>query len=197
MIAATPPDIRIYVVQPGDTLWSISEKLFGHGQKWPWFYDENLHAVGRDPDFIVPGELLKAALGKHAVYGTVSVPVIGKTHVPKHAAPAVHTSGTPVVLKHVNGKYTCSNLEALWDAEGGDPVAAFIAAEIARAESSGDADAISPTDDYGLWQINTSWGALATLNPEANARAAILISHDGTDWNPWTTYRTGAYAGQC
>jgi hypothetical protein len=30
-----------------------------------------------------------------------------------------------------------------------------------------------------------------------NAKAAIAISDDGRDWDPWTTYTSGAYAGRC
>ena len=73
-----------------------------------------------------------------------------------------------------------------------------MAAEIAMAESSGEQYALSPTNDYGYWQINGSHGpALATYNPIGNAKAAIIISNDGTDWDPWTTYVTGAYEGRC
>lgn len=95
--------------------------------------------------------------------------------------------------------YTCSELEQLWDSVGGNPGEAFIAAEIATAESGGNPDAISPTDDVGLWQVNlSSWGsAMASENPVANARAAVTISDDGTNWGPWTTYTSGAYIGRC
>ena len=73
-----------------------------------------------------------------------------------------------------------------------------MAAEIAMAESGGNQYALSPTDDYGYWQINASHGpAMATFNALGNAKAAIAISHDGTDWYPWTTYTSGAYAGRC
>jgi hypothetical protein len=69
------------------------------------------------------------------------------------------------------------------------------------AESGGrqyatDADSDGSTD-RGYWQINSSHGPLSTYSPSGNARAAVLISGDGTSWTPWTTYRTGAYAGQC
>ncbi len=95
------------------------------------------------------------------------------------------------------GDYSCSYLEKLWDAAGGSPGAAFMAAEIAMAESGGNPNAISPTDDYGLWQINASNGALATLDPYRNAKSAIVLSHDGSSWAPWTTYTSGAYSGRC
>ncbi len=97
----------------------------------------------------------------------------------------------------LGGQLGCRGLEDLWDAAGGNPADAFIAAEIAMAESGGDQYALSPTDDYGYWQINASHGSLATFNAYGNARAAIIISNDGADWYPWTTYVTGAYAGRC
>jgi LysM repeat protein len=95
------------------------------------------------------------------------------------------------------GTYSCSDLEQLWDAAGGNPGSAFMAAEIAMAESGGNPNAISPTNDYGLWQINASNGALATLDPFKNAKSAIILSGDGHDWDPWTTYTSGAYSGRC
>jgi hypothetical protein len=48
-----------------------------------------------------------------------------------------------------------------------------------------------------LWQINGSHGSLASLNPIANARAAVIISGNGSNWSPWTTYVSGAYIGRC
>ena len=66
------------------------------------------------------------------------------------------------------------------------------------AESGGNQNALSPTDDYGYWQINASHGpAMATFNALGNAKAAIAVSSDGNDWAPWTTYVDGAYAGRC
>jgi hypothetical protein len=97
----------------------------------------------------------------------------------------------------LSGTLSCSGLEQLWTSAGGNPADAFMAAEIAMAESGGDQYALSPTDDYGYWQINASNGALATYNAYGNARSAIILSDDGTNWNPWTTYRTGAYEGRC
>lgn len=113
-------------------------------------------------------------------------------HAGNKVATVTHTSWSP------SGTLGCSGLETLWKSAGGNPGAAFTAAEIAMAESGGNQYAISPTNDYGYWQINGSHGpALATLNAYGNARAAIIISNNGTDWYPWTTYVTGAYIGRC
>jgi hypothetical protein len=97
-----------------------------------------------------------------------------------------------------SGTLGCAGLEQLWEDAGGSQAEAFTAAEIAMAESGGSQYALSPTDDFGYWQINGSHGpALATFDAYGNARAAIIISDDGTDWDPWTTYVTGAYEGRC
>jgi hypothetical protein len=53
------------------------------------------------------------------------------------------------------------------------------------------------TVDRGYWQINSTWGALSTFSADGNARAAVQISHDGSNWTPWVTYDTRAYAGRC
>lgn len=97
----------------------------------------------------------------------------------------------------LSGTLSCSGLEQLWDAAGGNPAHAFIAAEIAMAESGGRQYALSPTEDRGYWQINWSNGALSTYDPYGNAHAAITLSSDGANWDAWTTYRSGAYYNQC
>lgn len=104
---------------------------------------------------------------------------------------------------HVHVAYTgpfgdgIGQIENLWTRQGGDRRKQAIAAAIAMAESSGrpgvthrNADG---SIDRGLWQINSTWGALSTTSRAGNARAAIQISHNGRDWSPWTTFRNGAY----
>jgi hypothetical protein len=99
------------------------------------------------------------------------------------------------------GTLSCSGLEALWESAGGSSGTAFMAAEIATAESSGQQYATDDdgngTVDRGYWQINSIHGALSTYDPAGNARAAVQLSDDGTNWDPWVTYNTGAYQGQC
>jgi hypothetical protein len=61
------------------------------------------------------------------------------------------------------------------------------------AESGGRSTAVSPSSDYGLWQINSlhfgdgiinasNWG-----NPDVNAREAIRLSGNGQNWAAWCT----------
>jgi LysM repeat protein len=124
----------------------------------------------------------------------------GSTQASSRSANIGGTSAGTVVVQSApqsQGQYSCSGLEQLWEQAGGNSADAFMAAEIAMAESGGNPNAISPTDDYGLWQINASNGSLATLNPSANARSAVILSDNGANWGPWTTYTSGAYSGRC
>jgi LysM repeat protein len=178
------PATRTYTVRPGDTLSAIAQRFYGNPADWPWLYHVNSSVV-RNPNDIYVGERLKIPSDP---------PANAASYAPKHAkAAATLTSSS-----YPSGTLGCSGLETLWEAAGGSHAEAFMAAEIAMAESGGNQYALSPTDDYGYWQINASHGpAMATFNALGNAKAAIAISDDGTDWYPWTTYVTGAYAGRC
>lgn len=93
--------------------------------------------------------------------------------------------------------YTYQALKDLWTQAGGNPQAADVAAATALAESGGRSDASNGngngSTDRGLWQINSVHGAQSTFDPMANARAAIAISNNGTNWKPWcTAYTDGA-----
>lgn len=72
---------------------------------------------------------------------------------------------------------------------------------IAKAESSGRTDAVNHnTDgstDKGLWQINSVHDDMMSgqdrFDPNVNARLMMLISNNGSNWQPWSTYTNGAY----
>lgn len=89
--------------------------------------------------------------------------------------------------------YTPSQLYSLWVSMGGGTANALAMVAIAEAESGGDSNAISPTNDYGLWQINESnfgtYGLTASqaLDPYSNAAVAIAMSGDGSNVGPWCT----------
>jgi hypothetical protein len=131
--------------------------------------------------------------------GLVLAVIAGPAHAPSGGAG--RAAGAQMAAARVGGTLDCPRLEALWESAGGSPGAAFMAAEIAEAESGGSQYATladsNGTVDRGYWQINSSHGSLSTYDAYSNARAAVVISADGTDWTPWTTYNSGAYAGKC
>jgi LysM repeat protein len=213
-----------YRVRSGDTLSKLANEFF-HNDDWQYLFHENDKTVS-DPNLIYVGQSLYIPASapahytlsdytpRHAKTAEVAAPVtqpvvqsvVQSVVTSTTSSQSAHTSSQPaktsgstVVVQAAsqNGDYSCSGLEQIWEQAGGNPADAFMAAEIAMAESGGDPNAISPTDDYGLWQINASNGALATLNPLQNAKSAVTLSDNGTNWDPWTTYTSGLYAGRC
>jgi LysM repeat protein len=187
---AAQPKSRTYTVRSGDTLSEIAAKFYGNPARWTWIYAANRAKI-HNPNSIYVGE--KLTIPNHAPTGTTS-------YSAKHAKKPPHSQQGTVLTssaKKLSGNLGCSGLEALWVAAGGARSHAFIAAEIAMAESGGRQYAHSPTNDFGYWQINGVHGAMATYNPIGNAKAAIAISGNGSHWGAWTTYVTGAYRGRC
>lgn len=127
------------------------------------------------------------------------------------AAYSAGSGGTGIVkgiihpsVRIAGGTLSCSQLENLWIKAGGSRGAAFMAAEIARAESGGRQYARDPASGYyadgnvdiGYWQVNTVHGNIP-YDPIGNAQAAIRVSNNGSDWTPWVTYNKGLEVGQC
>ena len=188
LVKRAQPATRTYTVRSGDTLSSIAERYYHNSGDWTWIYAANKAKI-HDPNSIYAGESL--TIPYSAPKGTTSYTA---RHAKSNPTATVLTSSA----SSLSGTLGCTGLEALWEAAGGSHSEAFMAAEIAMAESGGRQYAVSPTNDYGYWQINGSHGpAEATFNPIGNAKAAIAISSDGTNWDPWTTYVTGAYRGRC
>jgi LysM repeat protein len=168
-----PP--RRYTVRPGDTLSSIAQRFYGQAADWHWLYQAN-GSVIHDPDMIFPGQVLT---------------------IPDHG-PAVSTAPTVLTTSSaLSGTLSCDGLEDLWEEAGGSSADAVMAAAIAMAESSGRQFATGPFGERGYWQINPDHGSLSTYDPLGNATAAVIISGNGTDWHPWTTFTSGAYRGRC
>lgn len=132
------------------------------------------------------------ARAKAAAAVSAAAKEAAKAPIKAATAPAVTATAEPMTqtpaAPAVSGTYSYSALEQLWISQGGRSSAAPTAACIAEHESGGNPNAVSPTNDYGLWQINGSNGSLATLNPQGNARSAIILSDNGSNWSAWTTH---------
>jgi len=177
---------RTVTVASGDTLSGIAAAHCGTSADWPGIYNANRGTI-RDPDLIYPRQVLtlNCASGHLAASG----PPAGKAtphrwyhHYRWHHYTAPHRA----VISH--GIYSYSALEALWVSAGGSPRAEATAACIAEHESGGDPGATGKAGERGLWQIMPLHGALSTYSPSGNARGAVIISGNGTDWSPWTTH---------
>jgi len=182
LIRHDQPASRHYTVRAGDTLSSIAEKFYHNPADWRFLQKVNSAEV-RNPDLIFAGEVLSVP----------SDPPATMAYTPKHATrTTVLTSSSTL-----SGTLGCAGLEELWEQAGGSSGQAITAASIAMAESSGQQFATGAAGERGYWQINPDHGSLSTYDPLGNAKAAVAISDDGTNWTPWTTFTSGIYRGRC
>lgn len=179
----------IHTVVPGDTLYHIAQEYLNDGNNWSIIWKDNRDIVD-NPDLIYPGQ--EIYIPKHAS-SSVIVDVSNNSYQPSHGSNNSADDNTT----SLSGTLGCSGLESLWIDNGGYPSKAFTAAEIAMAESSGQEFATGLAGEKGYWQINPNHGSLSTYDPNGNAHAAIQLSDNGTDWQPWTTYTSGDYIGKC
>ena len=197
---------RTYTVQPGDSLSGIAFRLYGHAGDWRWLYEANRSKIS-NPGFIYPGQVLSVPHGPTVSLAAHRADGDGdndgdrsdhSTYKPRHSrsggTSGGHAQGSG---HHLHGTLNCSGLEALWRSAGGASRAAVTAASIAMAESGGNQYATGAAGERGYWQINPVNGALSTYDAYGNARAAVIMSHNGTSWSPWTTWVDGAYRGRC
>jgi nucleoid-associated protein YgaU len=49
-------DRQIVVVQPGNSLWRIARRAYGHGPRYTLIFEANKSQI-RDPDLIYPGQV--------------------------------------------------------------------------------------------------------------------------------------------
>jgi LysM repeat protein len=186
---------RAYTVRPADTLSGIAQRFYGQAADWPRLYQANRSKI-RDPGLIYVGQVLNVPGYRPAPATVTRAHTASRPHTtayrPRHSAPPPHGRVTDL-----QGTLGCGGLEALWRSAGGAPWAEVTAASIAMAESGGNQYATGAAGERGYWQINPVNGVLSTYSAYGNARSAVIMSRDGTNWSPWTTWVDGGYAGRC
>jgi nucleoid-associated protein YgaU len=53
--SSAPPGTRVYVVQPGDTIYDIAHSELGHAIRWNEIYQLNRDVLGQQANYITPG----------------------------------------------------------------------------------------------------------------------------------------------
>lgn len=109
-------------------------------------------------------------------------------------------SPQPQTSMPTSGGLTFDQVQNYWIQAGGNPKAAAMAAAIADA-SSGLDPGISRTNpdgstSIGLWLIPKSGQPPGSTDPLANARAALQLSQNGTDWSQWCVAWSDNNCGQ-
>lgn len=149
---------------------------------------DRLQGVTREPGTAVPGRAIGVARG-----GMLQADRQGQAR----RASSARAQARKVAAGYAQGGiYSQGEIENLWTDQGGASARRLIASAIAMAESSGNANATSANPaggrNLGLWQIWTG-NPGSTLDPGGNARTAIRLSRNGTDWGLWETFTNGAY----
>lgn len=174
--------VRVYLARPGDTLGKIAGEFCNN----PADYPALARASGiSNPNIIYVNERIVLACGSSSSSSSSSSSAPAKTTAITGSS---YAAGSAIIPGAFN-VYSYSGLERIWIAAGGSSATASHAACIAEHESGGRQWVISPTSDYGLWQIHN--GGYAMLDAFANAARAVAMSNDGTNWGQWTT------AGDC
>lgn len=99
--------------------------------------------------------------------------------------------------------WSSQELERAWIRNGGPRSTAALAAAIAGAESSFGANPYGDKEggrytSFGPWQVHVTAHPqydphTLVTNLDYSAKAAIAISEGGKNFQPWTTFKTGAY----
>jgi nucleoid-associated protein YgaU len=170
--------VHVYIVKPGDTLSKIAGMFCGNPARYP-----SLAAASgiSNPNVIGVGQRIVLACFRAARAAPAGPPATSG-QAPTGSSYAAGSANIPATSQ----VYSYAGLYRLWIAAGGSPSRAAIAACIAEHESSGRPWVISPTSDYGLWQIHN--GGSYMLIPFANAQRAIAMSGNGRNWGQWTTH---------
>ena len=197
-------------MQAGNTLSGITERFYGQDADWRSLYAANevedqqpehdLRRRGTPPAPAPAGPRGRGGpavsfRGQHAHDGVH--PPARRVRARRASGAASASQPSAATTTNLSGTLSCSGLEALWVEAGGSTAAEVTAASIAMAESGGNQFATGTVGERGYWQINPVNGSLSTYDPYGNARAAVIMSGNGTNWSPWTTYTSGAYAGRC
>jgi len=179
--------VYVYIVRPGDTLGAIAARYCGSPARYP-----SLAAASHisNPNVIRVGQRIVLSCYRHAVGPAATS---SGDHEPDGDSDD-HTStisGSSYAQGSANipatsRVYSFVGLERLWIGAGGSSARAYTAACIAEHESGGRSWAVSPTNDWGLWQIHA--GGYAMLNPYANTARAVAMSSNGRNWSQWTTH---------
>lgn len=117
----------------------------------------------------------------HSAKPKATQPAPARTPAPSSTCVAA-APGSPIIPGTYISVYSRCGLEQLWIQAGGSRAQAARAACMALAVSGGRTFATSSHGSMGLWQIPSKPSGYATFQPAANARAAVLLSKNGTKW---------------
>lgn len=125
-------------------------------------------------------------------------PYIPPQPISAEAPPVQQTM--PTQQSNAPGGMTFDQVENAWIQAGGSPQVAAMAAAVADAESglNPSASRTNPdgTTSVGLWLLPANGTPPGSTDPLANARGAVQLSQNGTDWTQWCSTWSDNNCGQ-
>lgn len=143
LVGPTSP-ARVYVVQAGDSLWSIAQQFYGNPHMWPNIYHTNQSQIS-DPNLIYPGQKL-------------TIPQTGTTSGTSASAGATTTNTSAAPAQASSPSSAAGYIQQA--AQGTGLSESVVAAQV-QVESSYDSGAISPAGAEGPYQfLPSTWATL-------------------------------------
>ena len=184
-----PPDVQVYTIQPGDTLWDLAQKFYGNPYLWPQLWEPNTYI--RDAHWIYPGDPLvvmprpgEAATAEApapAAEPTATEPEAAPEAEPE-AAPAVQGEGDPLVAIGSEADIYCfaylddAGEELPYHITGAEeaPVRyTFSAGDIVYV-SGGEADGVTAGQEYFIIRVGET-----LRHPATGARIGRVMLYQG------------------
>ena len=109
VVQTATPAARTHTVQPGDTLYGISQRYWGNGKYWPALYQANRSKIS-DPNLIYAGQVLTIPSGRHQA-ASASAPSTSASSTSKSSVSAPST-GAP------SSADSASSGSATWPSSG-------------------------------------------------------------------------------
>jgi Tfp pilus assembly protein FimV len=109
VVKSSVPAARTYTVQPGDTLYGISQRYWGNGKYWPALYQANRSKIS-DPNLIYVGQVVTIPNGRHEA-ATTPAPSTPASSTPASSASDSSTwssSGSHSSTSNSSGSSTSS-----------------------------------------------------------------------------------------
>ena len=156
---------KVYVVQAGDSLWSIAQQFYGNGLMWSHIYYANQSRI-HDPNLIYQGQKLTIPSAGTTTARTSSSTARTSSPTARTNSSTASTSSSRAGTRsssatHVRASSPSSTTDYIQQAAQGTGLAESVVAAQVQVESNYDSGAISPAGAEGPYQFMPStWATL-------------------------------------
>jgi LysM repeat protein len=154
------PD-KVYVVQAGDSLWSIAQRFYGNPLMWSHIYHANQSQI-HDPNLIYQGQKLTIPpAGTTSARTSSSAASTTNSKAGTSSSSATHVRASHARASHAQASSPSSTTGYIQQAAQGTGLAESVVAAQVQVESNYDSGAISPAGAEGPYQFMPStWATL-------------------------------------